>query len=94
MLFRSWVNYHFGKPAACIELVIVYLSPVYCERKVKIDDERISDFAGTVESETKEMYEYLSDIERNIPKDKKKFHLTEKTFFCKYCSYREICKGC
>lgn len=92
--YSLWANYHFGKPAACIEPVIVYLSPVYCERKVKIDDERISDFAGTVESETKEMYEYLSDIERNIPKDKKEFHLTEKTFFCKYCSYREICKGC
>jgi CRISPR/Cas system-associated exonuclease Cas4 (RecB family) len=92
--YSLWANYHFGKPAKEIEPVIVYLSPVYSETGVKVDDKKISDFAATVESETKEMYEYLASIEKNIPKDKKEFPLTEKTFFCRYCSYREICKGC
>ncbi|MCL1971918.1 MAG: PD-(D/E)XK nuclease family protein [Endomicrobia bacterium] len=91
--YSLWANYHFGKPAENIEPIVVYLSPVYSETSVKIDDKKISDFAQTVEAETKEMYEYLVNIEKNIPKDKKDFPLTERTFFCKYCSYREICKG-
>ena len=91
--YSLWANYHFGKPAKDIEPVIVYLSPEYSEKSVKIDEKKISDFAGAVESETKEMYEYLNNIEKNIPKDKKEFPVTDKTFFCKYCSYREICKA-
>jgi CRISPR/Cas system-associated exonuclease Cas4 (RecB family) len=91
--YSLWANYHFGKPARDIEPMIVYLSPSYSEKNVKIDDEKIADFAGNVAAESAEMYEYLANIERNIPKDKKEFALTDRTFFCKYCSYREICKG-
>jgi CRISPR/Cas system-associated exonuclease Cas4 (RecB family) len=91
--YSLWASYHFSKPASDIEPLIVYLSPVYSEKSVKIDDEKIKSFANLVESETKEMYAFLSNIEKNIPNDKKEFPLTESTFFCKYCSYREICKG-
>ncbi|MDR3285745.1 MAG: hypothetical protein LBS83_03615, partial [Holosporales bacterium] len=57
------------------------------------DDSSISNFANTVESETKDMYEYLTNIEKNIPKDKKEFPVACNVFFCKYCSYKEICRG-
>ena len=90
--YSLWANYHFSKAAKDIVPMIVYLYPEYSEKSVQIDDKAISDFAASVESETKEMYGYLSDIERNIPKDKKEFPATDRTFFCKYCSYREICK--
>lgn len=92
--YSLWANYHFGKPASGIEPIIVYLFPAYSEKSVKVDEKKIKSFADTVESETKEMYGYLANVEKNVPKDKKEFFLTEKTFFCKYCSYREICKGC
>jgi CRISPR/Cas system-associated exonuclease Cas4 (RecB family) len=91
--YSLWANYHFAKPASSIEPIIVYLSPAYSEKSVAIDDKKIESFANLVESETKEMYGFLSDIEKNIPKDKKEFHLTGSSFFCRYCSYREICKG-
>ncbi|AKL98638.1 PD-(D/E)XK nuclease family protein [Endomicrobium proavitum] len=91
--YSLWANFHFGKAAKDILPMIVYLYPAYAEKNVKIDDAAIAAFAKTVETETKEMYEYLSNIEKNIPKDKKDFPLTTNQFFCRYCSYREICQG-
>ncbi len=90
--YTLWANYHFDKKAEDILPVIVYLYPEYNEKSVSVNDKTISTFAQSVEDETKEMYEFLADIEKNIPKEKKEFPITEKTFFCKYCSYREICK--
>jgi len=91
--YSLWANYHFAKTAKDIVPMIVYLYPEYNEKSVQIDDKAISGFAAAVENETKEMYVCLTDIEKNIPKDKKEFPVTDKTFFCKYCSYREICRG-
>lgn len=92
--YSLWANYHFGKKAEDIVPVVVYLYPQYNEKSIKISGGAISAFAQAVEDETKEMYGFLSNIEKNIPKEKIEFPVTEKTFFCKYCSYREICKGC
>jgi hypothetical protein len=91
--YSLWANYHFSKPASDIIPAIVYLFPEYSEKSVSIDDKKIADFALSVESETKEMYSYLNDTGKNIPKDKKEFSYAERSFFCKYCSYREICGG-
>jgi CRISPR/Cas system-associated exonuclease Cas4 (RecB family) len=89
--YSLWANYHFGQKAADIVPMLVYLYPNYREKDVKISDASISEFANTVETETKNMYEYLIDIEKNIPKDKKEFSVTYNKFFCKYCNYKEIC---
>ncbi|MDR1696530.1 MAG: PD-(D/E)XK nuclease family protein [Endomicrobium sp.] len=91
--YSLWASYHFGKEAGDIAPVIVYLYPQYAEKKVTVDNKAIASFSKQVETETKEMYEYLADIEKNIPKDKSAFSLTQRTVLCKYCNYREICKG-
>ncbi|MCA6071767.1 MAG: PD-(D/E)XK nuclease family protein [Endomicrobium sp.] len=91
--YSLWANYHFDKNATDIVSMIVYLYPQYNEKSVKVNDSVISKFANTVETETKDMHEYLIDIEKNIPKDKKEFTLTGNTFFCNYCNYKEICPG-
>ncbi|MDR1474636.1 MAG: PD-(D/E)XK nuclease family protein [Endomicrobium sp.] len=91
--YSLWANYHFGEKVSDIVPMVVYLYPQYKEKNVKINDLSISEFANTVESETKDMYEYLVNIERNIPKDKKEFPVAGNIFFCKYCSYKEICRG-
>ena len=91
--YSLWANYHFAKPACDIFPSIVYLFPEYSEKSVSVDAQKIEDFAVNVEKETKEMYSYLSDINKNIPKEKKAFPLAERDFFCKYCNYREICAG-
>ncbi|MDR3256677.1 MAG: PD-(D/E)XK nuclease family protein [Endomicrobium sp.] len=91
--YSLWANYHFSKKAGDIIPMVVYLYPQYIEKSIKIDDYLIGEFANTVVEETKDMYGYLLNVEKNIPKDKKEFFLTSNTFFCKYCNYREICSG-
>ncbi|MDR0978158.1 MAG: PD-(D/E)XK nuclease family protein [Endomicrobium sp.] len=89
--YSLWASYHFKKKASDIIPAVAYLCPDYRERNIKIDDASIIKFANTVESETKDMYEYLIDIEKNIPKNKEEFFVTPNRFFCKYCNYKEIC---
>ncbi|MDR3253843.1 MAG: PD-(D/E)XK nuclease family protein [Endomicrobium sp.] len=89
--YSLWANYNFNKKARDIIPIIVYLYPQYCEKNVKIEDNLIVEFINTVLNETKNMYEYLIDIEKNVPKEKLEFPLTENIFFCKYCNYKKIC---
>jgi hypothetical protein len=91
--YSLWASYHFGKESKDITPMVAYLYPEYKEKNVKIDSLSISEFANTVETETKKMYDYLADIEKNIPKEKKEFAVSCETFFCKYCNYKEICLG-
>ncbi|WP_413906290.1 PD-(D/E)XK nuclease family protein [Candidatus Endomicrobiellum trichonymphae] len=92
--YALWANYHFGKKIGDILPIIVYLYPQYDEKSVEINDCSLTEFAKTVATETQDMYGYLTDIEKNIPKDKKEFPLNDNKFLCKYCSYKEICPGC
>ncbi|MDR0724155.1 MAG: PD-(D/E)XK nuclease family protein [Endomicrobium sp.] len=89
--YTFWASYNFAVKPENIIPMIVYLYPHYNEKNVQVSDFKISEFAYTVEKETKDMYEYLTDIGKNIPKDKKEFLLTDNVFFCRYCSYKEIC---
>lgn len=89
--YSLWANYHFGKDAKNIVPIIVYLFPEYYEKSVAIDSSSMQKFAQTVKEETEEMYGYLENIEKNIPKEKKEFACTNNNFFCKYCCYKEIC---
>jgi CRISPR/Cas system-associated exonuclease Cas4 (RecB family) len=90
--YSLWASYHFEKDASKIFPAIVYLSPSFSKKEIVLDEEILADFTNTVEKETQEMYEYLTDIENNIPKSKKEFGRKE-TKLCNYCCYREICKG-
>ncbi|MDR1401256.1 MAG: PD-(D/E)XK nuclease family protein [Endomicrobium sp.] len=91
--YALWASYHFNKKADNIVPIIVYLYPQYKENNIKIDDLSILEFENIVVNETKNMYEYLIDIEKNIPKDKKEFPFTKNIVLCKYCNYKEICPG-
>ncbi|MDR1784791.1 MAG: PD-(D/E)XK nuclease family protein [Endomicrobium sp.] len=91
--YTLWASYHFNKEADDIVPIIVYLYPQYKENNVKIDSNSILEFENIVVYETKNMYEYLADIEKNIPKDKKEFPFTNNSILCRYCNYKEICPG-
>jgi CRISPR/Cas system-associated exonuclease Cas4 (RecB family) len=90
--YSLWANHHLNKKICDITPIIVYLYPQYYEKNVKIDDNMIREFTNVVLNETENMYKYLIDIEKNIPKEKLKFSLTNNIFFCRYCNYKEICK--
>lgn len=87
--YSLWANYHFGVSSAQIEPVIIYLQPQYNEVNVTLTDLDIKKFAETVKTETNEMYDYLKDIEKNIPKPKEEFALNVSK--CRFCNYKEIC---
>ena len=92
--YSLWASYHFGVDSSSIIPTVVYLNPAYFEQPVTITDDMLADFQKRVELETKTMYEYLKNIEHNIPKDKECFEKTDNEFFCKYCNFRELCSGC
>lgn len=91
--YSLWASYHFNTNAKNINSTVVYLSPTYEEKSVTITDEMLAQFKQQVKDETKQMYEYLNDIEENIPKGKDCFEKTDNEFFCKYCNFRELCKN-
>jgi CRISPR/Cas system-associated exonuclease Cas4 (RecB family) len=89
--YTTWASYHFGKQASDISPITAYLLPVYTEMAVKADNLDIEKFKVSVKTETEQMYSYLKDIERNIPKAKQEFAKTENTRVCGFCNYREFC---
>ena len=91
--YSLWASYHFNTNAKNINSTVVYLYPDYNEYTVELTDENLANFRQQVETETKQMYEYLKDIENNIPKEKDCFEKTDNEFFCRYCNFREICKN-
>ena len=91
--YSLWASYHFNTNAKNIKSTVVYLYPDYNEYTVDLTDENLSNFRQQVETETKQMYEYLKDVENNIPKEKDCFEKTDNEFFCRYCNFREICKN-
>ena len=91
--YSLWASYHFNTNAQNITSTVVYLSPSYDEYTVNLTDEMLQQFQQQVEDETKQMYEFLQDIENNIPKEKECFEKTDNEFFCKYCNFRELCKN-
>jgi len=89
--YALWASYHFDKKADDIIPAIVYLYPKYEEKTVEVDEHSISEFENQAACETERMYEYVADIEKNIPRDKKDFPLANNANSCKYCNYKEIC---
>ncbi|MDR1052377.1 MAG: PD-(D/E)XK nuclease family protein [Endomicrobium sp.] len=89
--YTLWANYKYNKKAINIVPSIVYLYPKIEEKTVNITDSLINKFKNKIKIETINMYDYLIDINKNIPKDKEEFELTNNKFFCKYCNYKEIC---
>ncbi len=90
--YALWAQYHFETSSKDISPSIVYLSPRYQEYSLNLTDKQLEDFKIQVVKETKQMYEYLKDIENNIPKNKEEFKKTDNEFFCRYCNFREICR--
>jgi len=73
-----------------VKPVVAYLSGRYSELEIPIFQGDLDDFAAAISSETREMHEYCSNIEENIPKPKEAF-TPQQSALCAYCNYREIC---
>lgn len=91
MGYALWACYHFDAKFNDILPAIVYLCPSYSENAIELKEEYLANLKQQIIEETLQMYEYLSNIEKNKPKDKEFFQKTDNGFFCKYCNYRELC---
>jgi hypothetical protein len=90
--YSTWASYHFSQDPALIVPTVVYLTPQYSELSIKVNEFDLQEFTTAVAAETREMYAYCADVERNLPKPKEAFQKTPRTAVCRFCNYREICK--
>lgn len=89
--YTTWASYQFGKTPKDINPLVAYLLPAYREMQHEISEFDTQEFLSTVEAETREMYAFCSQVERNIPQAKENFSKTTRTIMCSYCNYRELC---
>jgi hypothetical protein len=90
--YTAWAAFHFSHDPEKIHPIIAYLKPDYIEETLQIARPDIDRFADTVKNETHEMYNYCTDIDENIPKEKNWFEQTTNKIFCNYCNFRELCR--
>jgi hypothetical protein len=90
--YAAWASFQFKTPVTSIRPVVAYLLPEYHEADAQLRDEDMVDFAKLVYEQTKEMYALCVDVEKNIPKPKQSFPMTQIESFCGYCNFRELCK--
>jgi len=90
--YTAWAAFHFNHDPEKIHPIIAYLKPEYAEENLRITQTDTNNFADTVKKETMEMYDFCSNIEENIPKEKSLFEKTTLRIFCDYCNFRELCR--
>ena len=89
--YAAWASFHLDRIASDIEPIIVYLHPEYEEISLNISDDQLVEYKERILRETKEMYEYCSNFEENIPLDKEEFAVREDSYICRYCNFKELC---
>jgi len=89
--YALFASGNFNFPIEQIHPIVVYLKNGYEEKEVDLLPESLDAFAGRVQEETNQMYAYVTDIEKNIPKDKSYFPMQEDDAACKYCEFKELC---
>ena len=87
----TWAANQFEKDPTKIFPIVAYLFPDFDEFQVEVNEFDIQEFADRVKTETEEMYQFCSNIEENIPRDKEQFVKTPNTKLCNYCNFGELC---
>ncbi len=90
--YTAWASYHYEKDPSHISPIVAYLYPRYEETRMTVTASDIDAFSRQARKETTEMQQYLSDVHKNIPKEKKLFQ-ESKGRLCHYCNFRELCDG-
>jgi hypothetical protein len=90
--YSLFAQNNLGFQTAQISPIVVYLKDIYEEMTFDQEENEIENFYAIVDSETKEMYDFLVNVDQNIPKQKVEFPMIEKTGLCAFCEYKELCK--
>lgn len=89
--YATWAATQFDVEPDRIRPAIAYLQPDYEEIAQELNEFDLEGFAGDVKHETKVMYAYCSDVQKNVPLEKAEFPLIEDQRICSHCNYRGIC---
>ena len=89
--YAATAAYHLDKAAEDMEPVLVYLHPEYTEDSIQPNQDDLQTYQETILRQTQEMYEFCSDHQENIPKDKEVFLMRENDYKCRYCNFKELC---
>jgi len=81
---------HFSISVEKVTPLVIYLGSDYKELIITKEVD-LEVFKDKVKSDTKKMYSYCADIDRNIPLGEDKFERISNTEFCVYCNFQEIC---
>ena len=71
--YTAWAAFHFNHDPEKIHPIIAYLKPGYTEENLRMTQSDTDKFADMVKKETREMYDFCTSIEENIPKEKSLF---------------------
>lgn len=89
--YATWTRCHFDVSPEYIEAVIAYLNPAYQEIPRTFAEDDLQAFAVQVQAETREMYAYCRDVDRNIPLEQECFPRVDDMRICSPCNFRGLC---
>lgn len=91
MGYSAWAVFHFNVAPDQVQSAVAYLFPEYAEEEHTFTAVDLQNFSVRVRAETDEMYEYLRDVDQNIPVDKPEFARVDDARICPYCEFRGLC---
>jgi CRISPR/Cas system-associated exonuclease Cas4 (RecB family) len=69
----------------------VYVNGIYEELSPDITDEKLTNVADTIMSQTQEMQKFCLNIKENVPLSIENFYKTSNETICKMCEFQELC---
>jgi CRISPR/Cas system-associated exonuclease Cas4 (RecB family) len=87
--YALFARHHLQWPIAHIHPILVYRNAQ--ETEVDIQPGDIEAFEDEIREQTREMYAYTQDIDRNIPREKSEFPMTHTLSLCRNCEFRALC---
>jgi CRISPR/Cas system-associated exonuclease Cas4 (RecB family) len=89
--YAAWAEHTLSVDAGEIHCIAAYLQPDYAEVEAQPSKAELDALATEVAAEIAQMTMLCADPERNIPREKEAFPLTDNLGFCRHCAFRELC---
>lgn len=89
--YAVWATRVAGFDASEVVTVLAFLGSVYEEEERRFGEEELEAFTEGIRREYEELRSYCADAERNVPKGKEVFAMTEDLSLCGRCNFRELC---
>lgn len=89
--YAAWAQDNLQVAAERICCVVAYLQPEYTEIEKQPTRAELQGLAHELEAEIEQMRSFCLDPERNLPKSKEDFPLTDNLGSCRQCQFRQLC---